>query len=215
MPLTAHVDATITNAEVPNATAPATVNQPATEARVPATPIATTSKVTKTAVPPEQEHVFLSVEVLPNKTAPSIDASSDDYVDAGEEYFIYYSPEPDRKPDAIDFETEDYVRHGIDANYEQRMMDRVLINHSPPPEFYERVTDEEPEQELQYDLHCEEDYVRRLSSGVTLGRPFPSDFAKREPSLRRSLRRSHAQHARTPSHALLRDSHETCRTSRN
>ena len=99
-------------------------------------------------------------------------------MDADEEYFIYYSPESDRKSHAVDCETEDYVRHGSDADYQQRMLSRVLNNHSPPPEFYDRVTDEELEQELQYDLHCEEDYVRRLSSGVTLGRPFPSDFAK-------------------------------------
>ena len=88
VPLTAHVDV-ITNAEVPNATVLATVNFPATEAHVSATPIATTSEATtENAAPPEQEHVFLSVEVVPNKTAPSIDVSSDDYVDAGEEYFI-------------------------------------------------------------------------------------------------------------------------------
>ena len=89
-----------TNAEVPNTTAPATVNLPATEARVPATPIATISEVTtETAVPPEQEHVFLSVEVIPNKTAPSIDVSSDDYVDAGEEYFPRSQTRRDRLRD--------------------------------------------------------------------------------------------------------------------
>ena len=98
VPPTAHVDI-ITNAEVPNATAPATVNHPASEAHVSATPLATTAEATtETAAQPEQEHVFLSVEVLPNKTAPSIDVSLDDYVDAGEEYVIYYSPEPDRNP---------------------------------------------------------------------------------------------------------------------
>ena len=87
-PLTAHVDATNTNAEVPNATAPATVNHPATEAHVSATPIATTSgATTETAVSPE---LFLSVEVLPNKSAPSIDVSSDDFVDAGEEYSMSF-----------------------------------------------------------------------------------------------------------------------------
>ena len=97
VPLTAHLGAII-NAEVPNATAPATVNHPATEARVSATSIATIAEATtETAALPEQEHVFLSVEVLPNKTAPSIDISPDDYVDAGE-------------TSAIDFETEDFVK---------------------------------------------------------------------------------------------------------
>ena len=80
------------------------------EARVSATSIATIAEATtETAALPEQEDFFLSVEVLPNKTALSIDISPDDHVDAGEEYVIYYSPEPDREPSAIDFETEDFV----------------------------------------------------------------------------------------------------------
>ena len=76
-------------------------NLPHTEATTPAAMIATvTEATTEDAVTLRQEHVLLSVEVSPNKTAPATDVSADDYVDAGEEYIIYYSPEPDRKPDA-------------------------------------------------------------------------------------------------------------------
>ena len=112
----------------------------------------------------------------PNKSAPATDVSADDYVDAGEEYIIYYSPEPDRQPDAIDYEAEDYVRHGNDADYEQRMVVRVLYNHSPPPGFYDRATDKEMEQERQYDLHCKEEYERLFLNCSTLGEVYPSDF---------------------------------------
>ena len=94
--------------------------------------IATVAEATtEDAVTLRQEHVLLSVEVSLNKTAPATDVSVDDYVDAGEEYIIYYSPEPDRKPDTIDYEAEDYVRNGNDADYDQRMVDRVFtaIHH--------------------------------------------------------------------------------------
>ena len=51
-----------------------------------------------------------------------------------------------------------------------------MVDYSPPPEFYDRATDEEMEQERQYDLHCKEEYERLFLNRITLGEVYPSDF---------------------------------------
>ena len=102
--------------------------------------------------------------------------------DAGEGYHAWYPPAPYRLNIARDAETEDYILHGSDPDYEARALGfdedpaRSHYEHMRQIELSNRMTDEELEQELQYELHCKEEVERNKLNCATIRDVYPSDY---------------------------------------
>ena len=137
-----------------------------------------------------EDHVILPIDVSPNKTAP-ITIRDEDYVDAGEGYHAWYPPAPYRAYLARDAETEDYIHHGSDPDYEARALgfdEDPVRSHMRRMELSKRITDEELERELQYDLHCQEEYERNARDCATISEVYPLAARREHVVVRRLLR---------------------------